>query len=255
MKSGSQARPEIVKTHITYEPLQRTSANTCNNSNIKSMVQTESTKMLKKMMGMLASKYLSMKAKMRAIETRLIMHSLLLRDNKVVRHLINQRRCSNLPNTVEVEDYQSDTLTAHFNNSIALAPAGIVQLADDKMGTEEDDEHLQKHCNLPMTVEVEDYKSHNYATPTYTSNATNPVSIVQLAEENHENPNLRHSFIEDNQMKDHSISVIEIVKNAKEGQGKEFKLEDDIDQVADLFIQRFHHHIRLQKSQSEPAFS
>ncbi|KAL2240697.1 UNVERIFIED_CONTAM: hypothetical protein Sindi_0710900 [Sesamum indicum] len=192
--------------------------------------------MLKKVMGMLVSKYLSMKAKMRAMETPLIMHWLLLRDNKVVPHLIYQRRCSNLPNAIEVEDYQSDTLAAHLNNFIALAPAGIVQLADGKMGTKEDDEHLQKYCNLSTTVEFEDYQSHNYATPTYRSNATNPVSIAQLAEENHENPNLRHSFIEDNQMKDHSISVIEIVKNAKEGQGKEFRLEDDIDQVADLFI-------------------
>ncbi|KAL0331796.1 UNVERIFIED_CONTAM: hypothetical protein Scaly_2081100 [Sesamum calycinum] len=182
--------------------------------------------MLKKVIGMLASKYLSMKAKMRATETRLILHSLLLQDNKVVRHFIHQRRFSNLPNTVEVADYQSDTLAAHLNNSIALAPAGIVKLADDKMETKEDDEHLQKY-----------------------------FSIVQLAEGNHENPNLRHSFTEDNQMKDHSVSVIEIVKNAKEGQGKEFRLEDDIDQVADLFIQRFHHHIRFQKSQFESAFS
>ncbi|KAK4417966.1 hypothetical protein Salat_2209300 [Sesamum alatum] len=213
--------------------------------------------MLKKVMGMIASKYLSMKAKMRAIETRLIMHSLLLRDNKVVRHLARrQRRCYNLPgpNTVDVEgeDHQSDTLATHLNQSIALAPAGIVQLADDKMGTEEYNGHQHKYFNLPKTVGDEDYQSHNYATPAHTFNATNPVSVVQLTEEDHENPNLGHSFIDD---KDYPISVIETVKNAKEGQGKEFRLEDDIDQVADLFIQRFHHHIRLQKSQSEPAIS
>ncbi|KAI3472618.1 hypothetical protein Pfo_030810 [Paulownia fortunei] len=165
--------------------------------------------MLKKVMVMLASKYLAIKAKMRAIETRLIIHSLLLRDKKVIRHLFRQRRYFNLPNTVEEEDYQSENIAALTNNSIATTPVSIVQLAEenkaeDKMGVDENGEH----------------------------------------------PDLRHSLFEDDQMEDHSISVIEMVKNAKEGQGKEFRLEDEIDQVADLFIQRFHHQIRLQKFHS-----
>lgn len=123
----------------------------------------------------------------------------------MIRHLFRQRKCFNLSNTVEDEDYQSDNIGALINNSIATTPVSIVQVAEDKIETEEDDE-----C-----------------------------------------PDLSHSVFEDDQKKDHSVSVIEMVKNAKEGQGKEFVLEDDIDQVADLFIQRFHHQIRLQKCQSE----
>ncbi|GFQ01133.1 hypothetical protein PHJA_002257200 [Phtheirospermum japonicum] len=141
---------------------------------------------------MLKKVYLAIKAKMKAIETRLIIHSLLLQDNKLIRHL---GRYLDLPNNTTVEDddhYQSP-------NSVATTP-------DDKK----------------MEIDVED----------------------------EECSDLRHTAFED---EDHySVSVIEMVKNAKEGQGKEFRLEDDIDQVADLFIRRFHHQIQLQKHHSQP---
>ncbi|KAK6118744.1 hypothetical protein DH2020_047511 [Rehmannia glutinosa] len=139
-----------------------------------------------KVMVMLESKYLAIKAKMRAIETRLIIHSLLLWDKKVVRHLFRQRKYFNLPHTVENEDYRSANNAALLNNSTATNPINIVQLAEEnKMEIEEAGEY----------------------------------------------PDLRHPLFKD---EDRSISVIEMVKNAKEGQGKEFRLEDDIDQVADL---------------------
>ncbi|KAF9607011.1 hypothetical protein IFM89_030430 [Coptis chinensis] len=44
-------------------------------------------------------------------------------------------------------------------------------------------------------------------------------------------------------------SVIDLVKNSKDV-GEEFSLEDEIDQVADLFITRFHRQLRLQKQHS-----
>ncbi|GMJ09722.1 hypothetical protein like AT5G13880 [Hibiscus trionum] len=45
-------------------------------------------------------------------------------------------------------------------------------------------------------------------------------------------------------------SVIDIVKNSREEKGQEFRLEDEIDRVADLFIKRFHRQIRMQKQLS-----
>ncbi|PIN24238.1 hypothetical protein CDL12_03059 [Handroanthus impetiginosus] len=176
--------------------------------------------MLKKVTVMLATKYLAIKAKMRAIETRLIIHTLLLRDKKAFLHLLlHNKRCFNPPNRLE-----DDSITA---------------LTEDyKIGIEEDNEHNP---------------SDNIAALISNSNAAPPVSIMQLAEnkleiqEDDEYPSLRHSPFNDYQMGDQSISAIEMVKNAKEGQGEEFRLEDDIDQVADLFIQRFHHQIRMQK--------
>lgn len=49
-------------------------------------------------------------------------------------------------------------------------------------------------------------------------------------------------------------SVIDLVKDSKEGAPEDFKLEDEIDEVADLFIKRFHKQIRLQKLESFKRF-
>ncbi|CAL0321599.1 unnamed protein product [Lupinus luteus] len=45
-------------------------------------------------------------------------------------------------------------------------------------------------------------------------------------------------------------SVIELVKSSKEDAGKEFKMEEEIDHMADLFIKKFHRQIMLQKQDS-----
>ncbi|KAG5521703.1 hypothetical protein RHGRI_034056 [Rhododendron griersonianum] len=49
-------------------------------------------------------------------------------------------------------------------------------------------------------------------------------------------------------------SVIDLVRNNKEARGgvnhEDFKLEDEINQVADLFILKFHKRMRLQKLES-----
>lgn len=62
-------------------------------------------------------------------------------------------------------------------------------------------------------------------------------------------PDLTHSLF-DSEGLDFDGSVIDKVKNSKEEAGKEFKLEDDIDEVAALFIRKFHRHIILQKQES-----
>lgn len=151
--------------------------------------------MLKKVMAMVASKYKAIKVRMRAIETHLMIQSLLLRDKKMVRHLFHRRKCFKPDG-----DHQPDNTEAIISNSAAA-----------------------------------------------TTTTTTPVSVVQVAEEIEEAmemedddvyPDSQHSSEEV-----HPVSVIEMVKNAKEGQGKEFILEDDINKVADLFIQRFHNQI------------
>ncbi|XP_050120219.1 uncharacterized protein LOC126597466 isoform X1 [Malus sylvestris] len=62
-------------------------------------------------------------------------------------------------------------------------------------------------------------------------------------------PDLTHSLFDENENFDDvkaGGSVIDLVKNSKE-EGQDFKLEDEIDHVADLFINRFHKQMRLQK--------
>ncbi|XP_050231712.1 uncharacterized protein LOC126680606 [Mercurialis annua] len=64
-------------------------------------------------------------------------------------------------------------------------------------------------------------------------------------------PDLTHSLFdsEDVEFEDPGGSVIDLVKNSKK-EGEEFKLEDEIDHVADLFIKRFHRQMRMQKQLS-----
>ncbi|KAK6139090.1 hypothetical protein DH2020_027170 [Rehmannia glutinosa] len=68
-------------------------------------------------------------------------------------------------------------------------------------------------------------------------------------------PDLTHSLFdeEDKEIADllddpnASISAIDIVKNSKDENGESFNLENEIDEVADLFITKFHKRMRLQK--------
>ncbi|KAJ0253016.1 hypothetical protein HA466_0121180 [Hirschfeldia incana] len=68
-------------------------------------------------------------------------------------------------------------------------------------------------------------------------------------EENDKYPDLRHTLFEgdENFGELEEGSVIDMVKNSKEEEGESFKLEDEIDHVADLFISRFHKQMKLQK--------
>lgn len=64
-------------------------------------------------------------------------------------------------------------------------------------------------------------------------------------------PDLTHSLFDSEgvEFEDSGVSVIDMVKNSKQ-EGETFSLEDEIDHVADLFIKRFHHQMRLQKQLS-----
>ncbi|CAL0332928.1 unnamed protein product [Lupinus luteus] len=62
-------------------------------------------------------------------------------------------------------------------------------------------------------------------------------------------PDLTHTLFESEGL-DLGGSVIDLVKNCKEEAGEEFKLENEIDQCADLFIKRFHKKMILQKQES-----
>ncbi|KAI3929482.1 hypothetical protein MKX01_025650 [Papaver californicum] len=65
-------------------------------------------------------------------------------------------------------------------------------------------------------------------------------------------PDLTHGLfdLEDDDFVDQAGSVIDLVKNAKEEDGENFSLEDEIDTVADLFIRRFHRQMKMQKQES-----
>ncbi|KAL2923001.1 hypothetical protein RDABS01_014492 [Bienertia sinuspersici] len=80
--------------------------------------------------------------------------------------------------------------------------------------------------------------------------------LLEYYGHNHENyyndednkyPDLTHSLFDEEVDNNHGGSVIDMVKNTKENEGQDFKLEDEIDHVADLFIKKFRRQMLLQK--------
>lgn len=84
---------------------------------------------------------------------------------------------------------------------------------------------------------------------------TSQYPLLQLGYYNYDDddkyPDLTHSlFNEQDDIDDQGASVIDMAKNSKEQDGRDFNLEDEIDNVADLFIRRFKKHMRLEKLES-----
>ncbi|KAL2335102.1 hypothetical protein Fmac_016315 [Flemingia macrophylla] len=63
-------------------------------------------------------------------------------------------------------------------------------------------------------------------------------------------PDLRHTMFESEDLDLVGGSVIDLVKSSKEEAGEEFRMEDEIDHMADLFIRKFRRQILLQKQDS-----
>lgn len=133
--------------------------------------------------------------------------------------------------------------------------------------------HSHDQNNKEDNCLLEDDDSSKRAIVVYNNNAhtyealPNPSETTQVVEEEEQDqldigyegyycdddddkyPDLTHSLF-DSEGLDYGGSVIDLVKNSKEEAGQEFKLEDEIDQVADLFIKKFRRQIILQKQES-----
>ncbi|KAK3021095.1 hypothetical protein RJ639_045479 [Escallonia herrerae] len=83
------------------------------------------------------------------------------------------------------------------------------------------------------------------------SSSTDTYYYYYNDEDDDKYPDLRHLlFAEEEELGDPNGSAIDMVKNSTEEHGGNFSLEDEIDQVADLFIKKFHKRMRLQKLES-----
>ncbi|KAL4384566.1 hypothetical protein GQ457_15G003280 [Hibiscus cannabinus] len=115
---------------------------------------------------------------------------------------------------------------------------------------------LVGHNRDSICKEVGDQQSqpvvvHNSGNAVWVPSA--PETKYEEEEEEEKYPDLSHSVFDKEEMElaaDPGASVIEMVKNSREDRGEEFRLEDEIDRVADLFIKRFHCQMRMQKQLS-----
>ncbi|KAF7008940.1 hypothetical protein CFC21_023583 [Triticum aestivum] len=97
-----------------------------------------------------------------------------------------------------------------------------------------------------------------YTSPSYVTERD--VEAAQ-EEEDSDDEYLTHSLFREEDDDDDELvnapgSVIDVVRDAKEkeGEGAEFRLEDEIDHVADVFIRRIHKQLKLQKLESFKRF-
>ncbi|KAF8105686.1 hypothetical protein N665_0157s0251 [Sinapis alba] len=86
----------------------------------------------------------------------------------------------------------------------------------------------------------------------YSNGVSTVASYDVEEEENDKYPDMTHKLFEGDEdfgelEECQGSSVIDMVRSSKEEEGESFKLEDEIDHVADLFISRFHKQMKLQK--------
>lgn len=161
------------------------------------------------------AKTLALKTKTRAIKTRLIIFSL-LRNKKILMSSVSDKLRVLMGQQQQHENKkQEDSDQASGKNAIVLY---------NSLSQE----------SLPIPTHTE-FLEDNF----------------DYDDENGKYPDLTHSLFEaeDVDFEDPGGSVIDLVKNSKP-EGEEFKLEDEIDHAAELFIKRFHRQLRLQKQLS-----
>ncbi|XP_062185146.1 uncharacterized protein LOC133888798 [Phragmites australis] len=102
-----------------------------------------------------------------------------------------------------------------------------------------------------------------YTAPSYSfSTELGTHEAAEVEEEEDSDDYLTHTLFAEEEGDDDELvnapgSVIDVMRDAREreeGEGAEFRLEDEIDHVADVFIRRIHKQLKLQKLDSFKRF-
>ncbi|KAG7555183.1 hypothetical protein ISN44_As11g013460 [Arabidopsis suecica] len=165
--------------------------------------------------GLAKDKTKELKRKTRAFKTRLVIFSLLHNRHMVVSSLSHKLKSN--PTSKKIDHDNKDDEDHHDQNMVVVYSHNVNAMSSTP---------VSPHVQYQYTEEEEDEEEE------------------EEEEEEEKYPDLRHSLFEA------EGSVIEMVKHSKEDNGEEFRLEDEIDKVADLFITRFHRQMWLQKQLS-----
>ncbi|KAJ9189803.1 hypothetical protein P3X46_001056 [Hevea brasiliensis] len=197
----------------------------------KKMLKNKATKFLKRITLVLASmakaKTLAFKSKTHDLKARLMIFSM-LRHKKILISSISQKLHSIMGQQEHGKDQEDgDNNVGDQSKAIVLYNYGSI--------------------SLPNPTSLENYDHDDELDDVYGCGYGYSYEEGDDAEKF---PDLTHSLFEsDIEFEDPGGSVIDLVKNSKK-EGEEFRLEDEIDHVADLFIKRFHRQIRMQKQLS-----
>ncbi|KAK0589889.1 hypothetical protein LWI29_019765 [Acer saccharum] len=182
---------------------------------------------------MAKNKTMTLKSKTRAIKTRLIIFSL-LQNKKILMTSISDKLRSlvghdhrDLINKVIKEEEEEDE-------------AAVDDVDDQSKAVVLYNAMSLESLPNPTHSEIQEEEQGEYG--------YGPYSYDYDGDDDDKYPDLTHSLFDSADL-DASGSVIELVKKSK-AEGQEFRLEDEIDQVADLFIRKFHRQMRFQKQLS-----
>ncbi|CAN8256410.1 unnamed protein product [Cochlearia groenlandica] len=171
---------------------------------------------VKQIINMLSSmakdKTKEMKRKTKAFKTRLVIFSLLHNRSMVLNSLSHKLKTKPTSRKLDQDVQEVHDIDHHRQNMVVV----------------------YSHNAMSSTPNVSPHVQYQY---------TNEED-EEKEEEEEKYPDLRHTLFET------EGSVIDMVKHSKEDKGEEFRLEDEIDKVADLFITRFHRQMWLQKQHS-----
>lgn len=204
-----------------------------------------------------------LKNRMRKIKTRFMIYSLLSTDKKVLFGSISHK----LQALIQDHNEAAPGANQETNLSLQLAPVvynnnmnapTMLPLDVTNVQAYDDDEEVADTC-VHEDEEKEPGPDNNDLVILAHEDEINQENEEDDDDDDDDNdktkdiyPDLRPSlFEEDENEMGRPGSVVELVKKMKEAQdGEEFKLEDQIDEVADLFIQRFHRQMWIQKQNS-----
>ncbi|KAL1820289.1 hypothetical protein ACET3Z_015158 [Daucus carota] len=215
-----------------------------------------------------------LKNRMRKIKTRFMIYSLLSTDRKVLFGSISHKLQGLIQDQNEAAaaaaEHESNLrlqlapVLCHDDMNATMLPPNVTKIEAHDDG--DDDEEVADTRSQDEEEEEEEVVLDQNAVEVAEEEEINDFVVLAQEEEiNQENeeeddtgkvmdiyPDLRHSLFEDDEYElGRPGAVIELVKKTKEVQdGEEFKLEDQIDEVADLFIQRFHRNMWIQKQNS-----
>ncbi|BAU01768.1 hypothetical protein LR48_Vigan10g189900 [Vigna angularis] len=192
-------------------------------------------KLIAAVRAMAKSKALALKSRTNAMKARLVIFSLVMNKRYVMstisdkfQSLGHHHHHSRVKEVQDVVDSVENKCTVVVNDSAHLSevvsdvvPGETLVVVEDKNDYDYDD----GECECYNDDEYDDDDDGN------------------------KYPDLTHTMFE-SEDSDIGGSVIEMVKSSKEEAGQEFKMEDEIDHMADLFIRKFRRQILLQKQDS-----
>ncbi|CAA0839041.1 Unknown protein [Striga hermonthica] len=148
------------------------------------------------------------------------------KGSRAVQHIIAKCRAmkAKIMATALTVLYKKETISAKVKHAVD----GIFNPAkDERVMIINDDDHYDHHKH-----------------PDHDNDEI--VNAANNDDDDDKYPDLRHTLFDEeiaDLLDESASSAIDIVKNSKQN----FNLEDEIDEVADLFITKFHRRMRLQK--------